>query len=106
MKIWTTAIVFLLIAGMAGVAEAAKEKALKGKISAVDGMKITVTSGGKKNPQTVDVTCDDKTTVTLDGKDAKVADLKSGYYVSITPATGTATSITATTTKPEKKPKA
>lgn len=109
MKIWTTAIVLLLIAGFAGVSEAAKEKGkekpLKGQISAIDGAKITVTSGGKKNPKTVEITTDDKTTVTLDDKEAKVADLKVGNYVLITPASGVATQIKATTTKPEKKPK-
>jgi hypothetical protein len=107
MKIWMTALVLLLMVGLTGVAEAAKkEKAVKGQISAIDGAKITVTTGGKKNPATVDVTTDDKTMVTRDGKDAKVADLKVGDYVSITPDTGTAEKITASTTKPEKKPKA
>ena len=107
MKIWTSAIVLLLIAGLAGVSEAAKEKHLKGQISAIDGAKITITSGGKKNPKTVEITTDDKTTVSRDEKDAKVADLKVGDYVMVSPLTGTATHIEASTTKPEKKkPKA
>ena len=106
MKLCMTALVLLLVASMATVSEAAKDKPLKGQISAIDGMKITVSSGKKSSPTTTDVTCDEKTTVTRDGKDAKVTDLKTGDYVTITPATGTATSIVATTTKPEKKPKA
>ena len=107
MKIWMTAIVLLLVAGLAGVAEAAKkDKGVKGQITAIDGAKVTVSTGGKKNPMTVDVTTDANTVVTRDGKDAKVADLKVGDYVTVTPDTGTATSITASTTKPEKKPKA
>ena len=44
-----------------------------------------------------------RTSVTVDGKEAKIEEVKAGYYVTITPAEGKATSITATTTKPEKK---
>lgn len=107
MKLWTNLVALILIVGLAGVAEAKKDKGsdLKGQITAVDGMKLTITSGKKKKAQMVDVTCDDKTAVTRDGQPAKVADLKSGDYVSVMPAIGTPTTITATTTAPEKKAK-
>ena len=111
MKIWMTAIVLLLVAGIAGAAETKTEtkkegKGLRGQISKIDGMTLTVTSGGKKNPKTTEVTVDDKTAVTRDGKDAIVTDLAVGDYVMISPADGTAKTIKASTTKPEKKPKA
>jgi hypothetical protein len=110
MKIWMTAIVLLLAAGIAGAAETKTEtkkegKGLRGQISKIDGMTLTVTSGGKKNPKTTEVVMDDKTTVTRDGKDAKATELVVGDYVMVTPASGTATSIKASSTKPERKPK-
>jgi hypothetical protein len=48
----------------------------------------------------VTVVTDAKTVVTVDGKDAKVADLKAEMYVVVTPATGTATKIVATKDRP------
>ncbi|MBI5723686.1 MAG: hypothetical protein HZA50_07000 [Planctomycetes bacterium] len=52
--------------------------------------------------ENVKVATDDKTVVTLDGKEAKLADLKEGLFVKVTPAEGTATKIEATTEAPKR----
>lgn len=109
MKLWTTLVILAVMASLTGIAEAKKPKetaGLVGQVTAIDGIKLTVSSGKKKKKAvTQDVTCDDKTTVTRDGQAAKLADLKVGDYVTITPADGTPTSVTATTTAPSKKSK-
>jgi hypothetical protein len=115
MKLVMTTIAILLIAGLASAADATKKaargkgKGVRGQITAVaaDGSKITVSSGRKKNAQTQEITCDDKTAVSIDGADGKkVADLKEGLYVKVVaPEGGTATSIIATSAKPERKAK-
>jgi len=66
---------------------------LTGAICKIDGAKISVKSA--KDKAVVEVATDDQTSVTLDGKAAKVADLKVGMNVTVTPATGTATNIVA-----------
>lgn len=104
MKVGIWLLALALCIGFTGTAHAAKEKkgkALRGKITKVEDGKITVKHGSDE----VTVSTDDKTSVTLDGKDAKVADLKEGLFVAVTPAEGTATSITATTKRPEHKKK-
>lgn len=64
--------------------------ALHGTVSSVDGTTVTVTVTNKKSGKTMDkkVNTDDKTKVTVDGKDGKVADLKAGQTVVITPGEG------------------
>ena len=79
---------------------------LVGQIVKVEEGKITVKPtmvrpGGDANAVVV-VTTDDKTVVTLDEKEAKVADLKAELYVTVTPREGLATKIVATTKKPER----
>lgn len=98
MKLMSKLMIVLAIGGIAMVAQA-KDKAapktdapLKGKVVKVDGVNVTVAVGKKE----VVVVTDDKTVVTVDGKDAKVADLKADMKVVVTPATGTATKIVAT----------
>ena len=66
---------------------------LMGAICKVDGAKISVKCD--KTKKVVQIATDDQTTVTLDGKAAKVSDLKAGQKVVVTPATGTATRIEA-----------
>lgn len=89
---------------LSSVAMAAKTAAggagLKGKITKIDGTKITV-SDKKTSTDTVVVT-DDSTKVRLDGADATFADLKEGMTVTVTPDTGTATLIEAKTKKAKK----
>jgi len=71
-------------------------KSMTGTVVKVDGANVTVKAGEKE----VVVVTDDKTAVTVDGKEAKVADLKAGMAVTVTPDTGTAAKIVATTPKP------
>jgi hypothetical protein len=117
MKLWLSVIVAVLAIGLAGVSEAAKgnkgagkggagkgDHGLKGVIQSVsaDGS-VVLTAGHKKNPTEVTVTTDVHTQVTIDGKEAKLSDLKPGLYALVTPATGTAKEIKASTEKPKKK---
>jgi hypothetical protein len=103
------------ILGLAGMAYAADEPSpspspkpkfdgIGGKIVKVDGAKITVKTRAHRgeDAKEVVVTTDDKTTVTLDDKDAKVADLKVDMFVRVSPAEGTATKIVASTKMPER----
>jgi len=114
MKVWMSAIVAMLVCGLVSVAQAKKpadgtkpDKPVKGKIVSVaaDGTNVVVMTSGKKANE-VTVTTDDKTKVTIDGADAKLSDLKKDQWVEISPGIGLATSIKATTKKPEKKPAA
>lgn len=85
-----------------------KRDMIGGKIVKVDGATVTIKTrarGGAEGKE-VAVTTDDKTVVTLDGKEAKVADLKADMFVRVSPATGTATKIVATTKAPERPAKA
>jgi hypothetical protein len=88
-----------LVTGLTVMAadEKPADSPLKGKVVKVDGTNVVVSTevGGEKKEVTV--ATDDKTVVTVDGKDAKLADLKADMDVTITPATGTATKIEATT---------
>ena len=86
-------------------ADAPVHKSLHGKIASVAGVNVTVTvkERGSKDTKDVVVVTDDKTVVKVDGKDAKVADLKEGLWVKVTPAEGTATEIKASTTEPQRK---
>ena len=114
MKTLMIAVVALLIGGLVGVAQAKKPADGKGKTGkpvrgqivsvAADGTNVVVMTSGKKATE-ITVTTDDKTKVTIDGTDAKLADLKKDLWVQITPGTGLATDIKATTAKPEKTPK-
>jgi hypothetical protein len=74
-------------------------KSLAGTVVKVDGANVTVKAADKE----VVVATDENTAVTVDGKAAKVADLKAGMAVTVTPETGTATKIVATTPKPVEK---
>jgi hypothetical protein len=86
-----------LLAGQVFGVEAAKLPTLAGIVVKVEEAKVTVKTGEKE----VVVVTDAKTAVTVDGKEAKVADLKAGQTVVVTSAEGTATKIEATTPKVE-----
>jgi hypothetical protein len=109
MKVWISLLALVLGLSFVTPTMAAKggKKGVRGKVTSFTGDaskgSLTVTSGGKKNPQDVTVETDDKTSVTLDGNPAKVTDLKSGLWVTVSPAEGTAATITASTTRPERK---
>lgn len=80
---------------------------LVGKITkaADDKGVIEVTPRAKEGEEAkaVQVATDDKTAVTIDQKEAKVADLKEGMFVFVVPAEGTATKISAMTKMPERR---
>jgi hypothetical protein len=79
----------------------AHKPGLRGKISKVDGDKITVTARG----QDTEVTTDSDTKFMLDGQPATLADAKEGLFVSVNPDTGTAKMVRMSTKRPGgKKP--
>ncbi len=77
-------------------------RGLRGTVVKVDGTNVVVKTMAARGGEAKEVTVatDDKTVVTLDGKEAKLADLKADVYVSVIPVEGTATKITATTEAP------
>ena len=81
-----------------------KPDALHGKVLRVDGANLVVNVKESKEavPTPVSIATDDKTVITLDGAAAKLADLKEGMRVNVTPKTGTATNIEASTKKHKK----
>ena len=76
-----------------------KAKNVRGEVVKVEGNKVTIKAKDKE----IVITTDDKTQVTIEGTAGKVADLKVGQKVVVTPAEGTATKISVPKTK-EKKP--
>jgi len=122
MKRWTLvlSLAAVVLCGQALAAEKGKEKgkgekkpvdALIGKIVSVapnatdDKLTDIVVKTHGKESKEVTVQADESTTVTIDKEAAKPADLKADMYVKITPATGKAEKIVASTQKPEKKEK-
>ena len=83
----------------------AKAAGLRGKVVKVDGLNLVVTTGKKGQETEKTVATDDKTVVTIEGKEGKLADLKAGQVVRITPDTGTATKIEVPTPKAKKDAK-
>ncbi len=83
---------------------AAKADVVAGKISAAADAqgKIKVTKRAKDAAAAEEITVatDANTVVTIDGAAGKVSDLQVGMVVKISPATGTATKIEATSKKP------
>ncbi len=84
-------VVGLVLGGFCFAADAPDTKALVGTIVKVSDEKLAVKVGDKE----VIVTTDKDTKVTVDGKDAKVSDLKATMTVSVTPADGVAQKIDA-----------
>jgi len=82
-----------------------RPKGIAGKIKSVDGMKLVITKRAREGQEAteVTVTADDKTVVTLDRKEATMADLKADMFVFVTPETGTAEKIVASTKMRERK---
>jgi ribosomal protein L14E/L6E/L27E len=99
MKTWTKLVAILAIVALvsavnaADPAKPAKAKRLRGQVIKVDGTNLVIKSGKKGEEKEVTVATDAKTVVTIDGKDGKLADLKEGQRVQITPDTGTAEKI-------------
>src|SRR3954469_5276451 len=78
-----------------------KAKNIRGEVVKIEGNKVTI----KNKDKEIVVVTDDKTQVTIEGNAGKVADLKVGQKVVVTPAEGTATKISVPKAK-EKKPAA
>jgi hypothetical protein len=89
-----------VLATAAAFADDAKPER-KGVVIKIEEKQITLRAKkpGVADVITIVVPIDDKTTVTLDGAESKIADLKLGYQVTATPIDGTATTITATVPK-------
>ncbi|HEY7120347.1 MAG TPA: hypothetical protein VH475_27410 [Tepidisphaeraceae bacterium] len=113
MKVWTKLLAVLAILAMVSAVNAADKKAakaekkavLRGQVVKVDGTKVVINSGKKNNQKEVTVETDDKTVVTIEGKQGKLADLQPGQRVVVKPDTGTATSIEVPTPKAKKDAK-
>jgi hypothetical protein len=73
---------------------ATKPATLVGKVVKVDGEKVVVRPD-QKDAKEVTVATDAKTKVTIDGKEAKVAELKVNMTATVTPAEGVAEKIEA-----------
>ena len=116
MKRWIAPLVALVVVGMLGVsAQAAKpDKKNKGGqagvIEKIDGsgstLTLTVAMGKGKKATKVNVTTDDKTTVTVDGQTKDLKALKAGYHVKLDSTTGTVKTIDANTAAGDAKGKA
>jgi hypothetical protein len=99
----------LALAGFVGFTHAADTKAAKpkkGHFVKVEDKVVTYKGGLKGTGKEHTVKIDDKTKITLDGKDAKIADLKVDVYIEVTEVDDVATLIAAQTKTPEepKKP--
>ena len=79
-----------------GILKAQEEKpapkTLEGTVVKVDDKGVVTVKSGEKE---INVATDKNTVVTIDGEKAKVADLKAGMTVVVTPAEGIATKIEA-----------
>jgi hypothetical protein len=123
MKHWSKYLAIIAIVGMISAARAAddkpkpekggdkpakadkpaKQKAVRGEVVSVDGSTLKVKTGKKGQEQEVNVATDANTVVMIEGKPAKLADLKPGQKVQITPDTGTAAKIAVPAAKPKKE---
>jgi preprotein translocase subunit YajC len=95
-KALLTVVGLSLLLGWVAAAKAADVDVLHGKIVSVDTDKGTLVVKPKAGDN-VTVATDANTKVTLDGKDAKLADLKADMMVVVAPATGIAKTIAAHT---------
>lgn len=86
-------------------AKPAKKAGLKGSVVKVDGSNLVISAGKKTEAKEVTVATDDKTIITIEGKPGKLADLKPGQKVVITPETGTALTIDVAPAKAKKDAK-
>jgi len=81
-RTFALAAVVALVAWAVPVYGEEEEKTHEGKVVKVDGTKLTMSDKDGKNEHTHTIPADAK--ITLDGKDAKLADLKAGMSVKVT----------------------
>jgi len=112
MKLFGILLAAFAVVAFTGVAQAAKKNKggdapVIGTITSIDGNTLKLTTmGTKKQPgEEKTFTVDDKTTIFLDGKEAKLTELKAGQGVTILASGTTVTKVDATTNPPEKKKK-
>jgi hypothetical protein len=80
----------------------AKKNTIKGAVVKVDGTKLIVNSGKKGGDKEVTVETNEKTVIIIEGKEGKLADLKPGQRVTVSPETGVAEKIEVPTPKAKK----
>lgn len=97
-------IALLSFVGFTRAADAPKPKTIKGHFVKVEGMELTFKGGVKGKGRDHTVKIDDKTKVTVDGKEGKISDLKGEEYIEVTEAAGVASLIAASTTTPTTAP--
>jgi hypothetical protein len=102
MKFLITAIAMVALLGFVTSAHAKDAKPKPGHFVKVDGMELTYKGGAKGTGKEHTVKIDDKTKITLDGKEAKVTDLKADMYIEVTAEKDVASLIAASTTPPKK----
>jgi hypothetical protein len=105
-------LVAVVVMGVVGIAMAQdgadkpkdKPKVLRGTVVKVDGTNVTILTRASKDAEAkeVIVATDEKTKITIDGKEAKLEDLKKDIRVQVTPDTGTAVEIKARAPKQPK----
>jgi hypothetical protein len=122
MKIWTKLLAVLAVAMMTAAVpaedkpakgdkpaktekKAKKAAGVKGTVVKVDGSKLVISTGKKAEAKEVTVETNDKTVFMVDGQAAKLADLKAGQKVVITPETGTAEKVEVPVAKAKKAEK-
>lgn len=69
-------------------------KVVRGTVEKVDGDKVTIKTAGKESKEVVVATDANTKVKNADGTDGKLADLKEGTNISVSPAEGTAQTIT------------
>lgn len=105
MKLFTKALIFALVLGLAGVAEAKKHKensGLKGKIVSVSPSSITIQQKGSNGSgaQQLTIKIDANTTIEVNGVSSKANALQAGQHVQVQGGTdGPASDIQATSGK-------
>ena len=76
---------------------------MHGTVKKVDGKAITVTTGKGDKAKEVVVETDDSTKFTIDHEPAKLADIKEGEIVAVTPSEGVAHHVDVNTQHKDKK---
>lgn len=75
----------------------AKPQGVRGEVVKVEGSNLVIKAGKKADAKEVTIATDDKTVVTIDGQPGKLADIKAGNKVMVTPETGTAVKVVVMT---------
>jgi hypothetical protein len=100
----TVLLISLALAGDAMAKGTGGKHGLRGKIVSVSGNSVVIqTHSQTEGKSTKTVVTDSNTVITIDGKSSKVSELAAGLFVRVSPSEGTATTIAASTSRPEHK---